>query len=524
MACVELRTARQRLVAFLALLGILIVLAPMPAYATMLSDPDGSGTSMVCESHQQYDGTWYGTGAGGDYAWARFAVRFKCNYSKARGALRVIGMRFKYDTGTGLTNANQSIGQIFPNDNTDPSGVNYGGCTYPYGSPTESAPSGISVTQTRTYGNGRVEGVFCTAFSNGNLTTPSAWTTVPQLRTDVNPFYAQFNSGFTQVDGREIGTSPVRTDPPSDYPVDYYSGGSAGGGDVIPATDATTGTGACDRTLTGTDAMTGSFHSSISGGAYSSLTSTDWDWGDGTTHGAVANGNHTYGALSTMPQGGWTATATYTMSLTASTTHHWSDDSSGTKTTTCVLRVDFLHPDKTAVGSNDTSSTGDSGLDSCIPSGWSVLNPFAFIGGLGCVFKKLFIPADSSIEDLGSLWDSATTKAPFSVVNDLVTYLPASLLDLRQGVRCSSPTYIQPGHAAVGCGVAPSGPTVSPICAPGTMLDPCTGNGYPFQGTALDPNDPSYSPAVSAARTAFLYVMVAVFLYACWRGAGQVLG
>lgn len=290
----------------------------------------------------------------------------------------------------------------------------------------------------------------------------------------------------------------------------------------VPVADSAVGTPACSRTLTDTAAMTGEFHAAPGTPTNATATGYDWNWGDATTHGTTANANHTYGALSTMPNGGWTAVVTVTYT---STSGHVFAGNASTATATCSLRVDFLHPAQTTPASTGTpESTGDTGLDDCLPSGWNVLNPFAFIGGLGCVFKYLFIPQESSISDLGSLWDEATSKAPFSVVNDLVTYLPETILDFREGVQCSSPTYVQPGHSAVGCGVAPTGePNVSPICDL-PIADPCNGHSYPFAATALDPNDPSYSPALGVARTAFLYVMVAIFIYACWRGAGQVLG
>lgn len=300
---------------------------------------------------------------------------------------------------------------------------------------------------------------------------------------------------------------------------------SAGSDPGAPALDATQGTSVCSRTLTDTSQMTGEFFASRTGMAHATVTAWSWAWGDGTTAGTSQNMNHTYGALSTMPQNGWTATVT--MTITASTSHYFSDGTS-VKTGTCSLRVDFLHPDQITSGSTGggSGSTGDATLDTCLPSGWNWVNPLAIIGGMGCILKVLFIPSSSTVSSLGHLWDTATTKVPFSIINDAVTYIPATLDDMRDGVAAHSP--ILGYNYNVAHDVARS-----PICDNGAGgIHICGTSGYPFAGTYFDIHGfsgcsgdacESGNSIPLAVRTVLLFVITGLFLYACWRGAGEIL-
>lgn len=321
---------------------------------------------------------------------------------------------------------------------------------------------------------------------NGSAGSDATWTSITCNFMTI----AGVNRNCT-IDNWIVGGSG---NPPS--PFDHYSGGTDG--DLL---DATSGTATCSRTLTDTSAMTGQFTSSNSGQTNATVTSVDWNWGDSTTHATTANANHTYGALSTMPSGGWTATVTNTVT---SSIGHFFADSSSTKTVTCQLRVDFLNPSNSTAGSTSSgATTGDSGADACTPSGWNWLNPFALVSSMFCLLKYLFIPQASTVNGLGHLWDTISSKAPFSVLIDVATYIPATFDDMQYAMShvASNPL----------CGTTSGGQLPD-------NLSTCGGTHHPFGGSALES-----STAVADLRVVMLFVITGMFVYACWRGVGEVL-
>lgn len=68
---------------------------------------------------------------------------------------------------------------------------------------------------------------------------------------------------------------------------------------------------------------------------------------------------------------------------------------------------------------NGPGSTGHDGLDDCIPSGWSLLNPFAYVGAIGCALEWAFVPnVDTwNVDDLTEL---AQERVPFSWLSAVV--------------------------------------------------------------------------------------------------------
>jgi len=214
-------------------------------------------------------------------------------------------------------------------------------------------------------------------------------------------------------------------------------------GNVV--TDAVVGTSTCSRTLTDTSAMTAEYTASRTGMVNASVTAWSWDPGDST--GAItgsASAKHTYGALSTQPLNGWTATLTMTVTATAG---HAFSDGTTTKTGTCAVRVDFLHPDQVTPGSTGggAGSTGDSSLDACLPSGWSVLNPLAFVGGVGCVLKVLFIPTTLDTSTIATNFQNAF---PFNWIGAMVSGIGAFVTE------ATTATFGIGGTGADNCGFA----------------------------------------------------------------------
>lgn len=284
-------------------------------------------------------------------------------------------------------------------------------------------------------------------------------------------------------------------------PTNNYPGASAG-----PAIDSSASV-ACDRTLTNTDAMTGQFTSTPTL-ANATAVSYSWVWGDSTTNGTTQNQNHTYGALSTMPTGGWTATVTLTAAVVSG--HLWaSDGTSGNKTFTCSLRVDFLNPDQKTAGGTGTSSSADD-----CPSGFGWLNPLA----LPKIMECLFIPSSSTTSSLSSTWTSFTTKAPFSVITDVVTYIPATIQDFRweldnTSYRSASNGYNHNIDHSV---------DRSPLCDDAGQLSSrmCVGNTTPYSQGQLGSTS---SGVLRDMRLVFLFLVICMFVYGIYQGCGEVI-
>jgi hypothetical protein len=188
---------------------------------------------------------------------------------------------------------------------------------------------------------------------------------------------------------------------PPVLPTNNYPGATAG-----PALDATQGTSSCSRTLSDTSTMIAEFAAGRTGMANATVTAWSWAWGDGTTAGTtVPPVKHNYPTpITSEPQDGWTATVTMTVTATSG---HLFLDGTGVKTGTCSMRVDFLHPENLTPGSTGGGSTGTTALDSCLPSGWSVLNPLAVIGGMGCALQVLFIPSSLDTSSMQSAFAGA---------------------------------------------------------------------------------------------------------------------
>lgn len=116
-----------------------------------------------------------------------------------------------------------------------------------------------------------------------------------------------------------------------------------------------------------------------------------WDFGDGGTA-TTREPDHVYGSLATAPEGGWIAVVTITR--TGDGTLY----PVGPETLECELRVDFLNPDQSQVGSPDQEQE-----DSDCPSGWGFLNPLAFVKTLKC----LFVPTEFDTEAVSESFSEA---------------------------------------------------------------------------------------------------------------------
>ena len=52
----------------------------------------------------------------------------------------------------------------------------------------------------------------------------------------------------------------------------------------------------------------------------------------------------------------------------------------------------------------------------CAPSGWHLLDPLAYVAGMGCVLQMMFIPTQTTSTTLSELYNTAKDRPPYSVV------------------------------------------------------------------------------------------------------------
>ena len=201
---------------------------------------------------------------------------------------------------------------------------------------------------------------------------------------------------------------------------------------------------ACSRTLTqnnGNNVATFRGNVTTITGASDTFS---WDFGDASTDAPTEDVQHIYAAIGSMPDKGWTAT------LTITRTGDGTLYDPSPIVVTCSLRVDFINPTLSTPLSTDI----DDGEDSDCPSGWGWLNPAAIVNVLKC----LFIPSNATADSLQNIFDEATTKAPFSVLYDASTFLPAIVADVQEGVEEGSGCItIQPNSVLTDAGGANTG-------------------------------------------------------------------
>jgi hypothetical protein len=114
----------------------------------------------------------------------------------------------------------------------------------------------------------------------------------------------------------------------------------------------------------------------------------------------------------------------------------------------------------------------------------------AVISGITATLTDLFAPSAETVTALLDLWDQVTTKAPFSVLYEAVTFVPSALSSLAGGIG----------------GGAPACEAGQPVCLSDAIA-----------GIAA-------KPGVSAMKTAMLVVMAMGFVYGVYRSVGQVIG
>lgn len=492
-----------------------VVIPPQYAYATgPLSAPDGSGAYQVCNTNEYHDAANDNVPGGSGAHWR---VWIYCNWGGTKGTASPysrIQLPFlcTFNGGTGCSTT-----------------------IFPAGGDTSNACAGTTWTTDETAQTFKG----CLAWnSNGNnsdyICVGLCHTRSRSDQTINRQYWLGGGCSCWQPTGLgeqgRLMTSGTVDAYPS-QPADWYTGGAA-----PPVPDSTAPVPVCSRTLTDTNAMTGQFRSgALPTTVAATATQGVWNYGDTNTTTVTGaypyDRNHTYGALSTMPTDGWTATLTVT--YTANSGHTFADGST-TKTAVCSLRVDFLNPDKTTAGGTGGSSGSGSGdinnptsVDDCSPSGWGWLNPVSLIKGVFCLGKLMLIPSSATQTSMSGMWTSITTKAPFSVLYEVVTFIPNNLDDFAYSIGQYSPV--------VSHGVG--GTATSPICSTDNGSTRFNGHGtgicnysgeYPFQYVGspfrVDGGTGHVTDSgVYLVRQIALFAFGLLFFYSCYRGIAEIL-
>jgi hypothetical protein len=296
----------------------------------------------------------------------------KCQYGPVSGYLRDVNVRF-YRTN----------GQWFEVGSTD----------------YQSTPERVTES-----GNGRRTYSVGTYNEDVDMSRPPEcrYAFIDQSRYDGGGYWNNYyNSSACSASLRPVGEAAVT-------PAEHWPGGS---GPVAPmAQPAVT----CSRVMVDRETTFANFTAEatteLPAGAADGWS---WDWGDSTPAWPNRTAGHDYPALETMPTNGWTATVTLTRTR-----------GSEVVTKTCAVRVDFNQPDKSEAGSDSTSED-----DYDCPTGLGWINPLAILKILKC----LFIPSGADLDGLSDFYGEAKTKAPFSYLVQVVTFVPDVMGSLAAG-------------------------------------------------------------------------------------------
>lgn len=171
------------------------------------------------------------------------------------------------------------------------------------------------------------------------------------------------------------------------------------------------------------------------------------------------------------------------------------------------------HVAKWAIPVNVTQQS--KALSDCLPDSLgAVLDPGAWVKSMGCVLEWAFVPSDATKAQMSSLWGTAQTKAPFSFVIDVATFLPNSANQLAQGITDrdrgniigdrSCATFID-GHPLSGTPGLGSGPGV----------DNCIDSQLTHNGL---------SPWAATIRTIILFLVLLTLALGVWRMTTKTIG
>lgn len=232
----------------------------------------------------------------------------------------------------------------------------------------------------------------------------------------------------------------------------------------------------------------------------------DIDWGDGSTHAATNSAQHFYANSNT-----YTAVAKVTGVISNGDAY---TDGTTTKVVTQNLTVCWAAT-CTPTTTTTVAPSGDNGTGSGNCDFWDV--PCL----LTKAFRALFFPSSSTLSGINHLWDSVTTKAPFSVLVEVVSFIPDNLADMSAAVV--SPT----AGVGTGCGTQPNinGRTITHFpCNDVTSGQPAH---YTLSGNTNDTGGGGYTHSgtnyTGLFREIFLLIAGLLFIYATYRGCAEIL-
>lgn len=227
----------------------------------------------------------------------------------------------------------------------------------------------------------------------------------------------------------------------------------------------------------------------------------DIDWGDGSGHATTSSAQHFYANGNQA-----TATVKLTSTLTGGSSY---TDNTTTHLVTQTVTVCWLAA-CTPTTTTTIAPTGDNGTGSGDCDFWDVPCQLAKI------FRALFVPSSSTLTGMSNLWGDLTTKAPFSVLYEMVTFIPAQLADMSSSI--SSPIS-GPGNGCASNQFYVNGNNVK-VCADAVGSTP---QRYVIGRPSLNGSDQGSSPYPHVVREVLLLLMGLLFGYACYRGVGEIL-
>ena len=109
-------------------------------------------------------------------------------------------------------------------------------------------------------------------------------------------------------------------------------------------------------------------------------------------------------------------------------------------------------PLTTDTGVGTSSLPTDTGWTGCAPSGWQLLNPFAYVGGTACLIGWAVVPPGTAFSDGVTTLNAVWTSSPVGLFTTAMLDVPnhAKALTGDGGVGCQGPTVSLPIGSAIG--------------------------------------------------------------------------
>lgn len=154
-------------------------------------------------------------------------------------------------------------------------------------------------------------------------------------------------------------------------------------------------------------------------------------------------------------------------------------------------------------------------LTACLPDSiGSVLDPSAWVKSMGCVMEWAFIPSDQTKAQFAAVWGNVQTKAPFSFVYDVATFLPNSANQFASGIHdADAPNVI--GDRSCATFIEPAPLSGTPGIGSGPRVDGCIDSQLTHNGL---------SPWAATVRSIILFLVLITLALGIWRMTTKAIG